>query len=495
MKHLGKILLILCIPIFLFAKATLEVPSSFVQGDILVFKIIASGENVKIPTIKKIGNFNVRAAGKSTRTNIFNGTKTTTQIRTFSFYPKGDIKIPSFSVEVDGKTYKTISKKVTMKKVTKTISKLYSFDIKTNRKEVYVGEPVELTIAFKYKKDINILNLEFEPPNFSGFWVKKLNSNSPDADPEYVHQTLSYLLFPQKAGKKDIGAFKINVVVAANNNYSNSFFLTGATREIPVYSNVVNLDVKALPSGIGLIGKFDIDGIVDKTEVKAGEAISYKLKILGEGNIDDIKELKPDIPNATIYENPAKKDFFVKKGVYGGEYNKVFSIVASEDFIIPSIELSYFDKKSSSIKTIKTKEYKIKVQQPKQKQKIVLQTAPDTKQKIEQIVQKEQLTQPSKLLNGLFFILGIVVTLGGFVVYKLLILKRDNSKEDIPLIVQVKKVKNSNELLKVIVNYINIDKDLDKIIYLLENIQSEKEFSKIKKEVVKIVKNMEIPTI
>ena len=99
------------------------------------------------------------------------------------------------------------------------------------------------------------------------------------------------------------------------------------------------------------------------------------------------------------------------------------------------------------------------------------------------------------MLNILFFILGVVVTLGGVVVYKLFILKRDNTKEDTPLIVHVKKAKNTNELLKVIVNYINIDKDLDKIIYLLETNINEKEFSKIKKEVVKIVKNMEISTL
>ena len=494
MDKFKVVFLILLIPTLLFAKATLEVPRSYIQGDMVQFKIIASGKQIVIPNIKKVGNFNVKVAGTSTRTNIFNGKQTTTQIKTFSFYPKGDITIPTFGIQVDGKIYKTQPKFLQMKKVTKTVSELYSFDIKTNKNEAYVGEAIELSIDFKYKRDINILNLEFVTPDFSGFWVKKLKTKTPDDDPTYFNQTLTYLLFPQKKGKIDIGAFKINVVVSTSNNYTNSFFFTGATREIPVYSNTVNLNVKALPNGVGLIGEYDIKGLVDKTEVKAGEAISYKLKIIGEGNIDDIKELKPNIPNATIYENPAKKDFFIANGVYGGEYNKVFSIVASEDFTIPSIELSYFDKNSNSIKTVKTKEYKIKVKQPVVKEKSVLQTAPDTKQKLKQIVQKEQTTQNFPLLNGLFFVLGIIVTLGGFVVYKLFILKSDNTKEDTPLIVQVKKAKTADALLKVIVNYINIDKDLDKIIYQLEDKVNDKEFSKLKKEVVKIVKNMEIST-
>jgi len=494
MNNLGKLLFfILFIPLMVYAKVKLEVDKSYFQGDVVEFKIIATGENIVIPNIKKIETYIVRSAGTSTQTNIFNGNKTTTQIKTYLFSPKGTTVIPEFAIQVDGKVYKTQPVKLTMKKVEKTNSKLYSFDLSVDKKELYVGEALELQIKFKYKKDLNILNLEFERPDFSGFWVKKVNSQTPDNDPLYFHQTLTHILFPQKKGKIDIGPFKINVVLSKN-NYSNNFFFTGATKNIPVYSNTISLNVKPLPDGVNLIGKFDIEAFIDKQEIEAGEAISYRIKIKGEGNIDDIKELKPKISNATIYDNPAKKEYKVTNGVYGGEYEKVFSIVASKSFTIPPITLKYFDKTTNSIKTLQTKSFHIKVKEQVKNQEISLQTAPENIEKIQTVVQDTRKNKPNEILYGLFFILGIVVALGGVVLYKFFNLKTKKEKEDTPLSVQVKKTNNPDELLKVIVNYINIDKDLDKIIYKLENNNSLQEFKKLKKEVIKIVKNIKIST-
>ena len=492
-NNLGKfLLLILFIPLLASAKVKLEVQKSYFQGDVVEFKVIASGENVVIPKIKKIGDYIVRSAGTSTQTNIFNGKKSIKKIKTYLFSPKGDIILPELEVEVDGKIYKTKPVKLTMKKVTKTDSDLYSYDINIDKKEAYVGEAIKLTINFKFRRDLNILNLEYIEPDFNNFWVKETNKGSQDSDPKYAHQSLMYVLFPQKAGKVDLGPFKINVVVS-NNNYSNSFFFTGATRSIPVYSNGLSLNVKPLPRGVDLIGKFDIEAFVDKKEVEAGEAISYRIKIKGKGNIDDIKELKPQISHVTIYDNPAKKEYEVKGGIYGGEYEKVFSIVASKDFTIPPITLKYFDKDSNSVKTLQTKSFDIKVQQ-EQKKEVVLETAPKNIEKIQTIVKDTGVNQPKEILYGLFFILGIVVTLGGFVIYKLFNLKTKRAKEDTHLAVQAKNAKSPEELLKVIVNYINIDKDLDRIIYKLENLKDIKEFKKLKKEVVKIVKSIQIPT-
>ncbi len=494
LKNLGKFIVILSIPFVLLANVKLEAPKSYFQGESVEFSISANGEDVVIPDIKKIGNLSVRTLGTSSQLNIFNSKRTTTIVKTFAFSPKGDVTIPSFEVKADGKIQKTKPKKVTMVKVEKTVSNLYRFDLKVDKNEAYVGEAIGLTIDFKCKKDLPVLGLELEKPDFEGFWVKKLDSKTFDDDPEYFKQTLRYLIFPQKAGKVELGSFRVNVVVSTN-NYSNSFFSTGARKTIPVYSNRVKIDIKELPRGISLIGKFEMESFVDKQSVKAGEAVSYKLKIKGEGNIDDIVELKPNIPDVTLYDNPAKKEFTVKEGVYSGEYSKVFSIVASKDFTIPPITVEYFDKESNSVKILQTKEYKIKVQQEQKSQSTVLQTAQPKDSSIKKVITVEKRVQGIDILHEIFFLLGGVFTLGGVFIYKFFQSKKRKKKEDTPLIVTVKKTKTPQELLKVIVNYINIDKDLDKIIYRLESTHDIKEFSQIKKEVVKIVKNMEISTL
>lgn len=264
---------------------------------------------------------------------------------------------------------------------------------------------------------------------------------------------------------------------------------------MPVYSNRIALNVKPLPKGVDLIGKFSIEGSVDKTEVKAGEAISYKLKIQGEGNIDDIREIPLSIADVTIYENPAKKEYKVTDDIYGGEYDKVYSIVASKDFTIPSITLQYFDKATQSIKTLQTKEYFIKVKGQVQKEAVLQTASPVKNETITNSITKPQIVQNSKqeIMYGLFFILGLVSAFGGVVLYKILSIKKQKKIEDTPLIVLVKKANTPDTLLKVIVNYINIDKDLDKIIYQLETCNDMKEFKNIKKEVIKIVQHLQIP--
>ena len=72
-----------------------------------------------------------------------------------------------------------------------------------------------------------------------------------------------------------------------------------------IYSNALDLNIKALPSETNLIGDFDIKASVNKSDIKSGEAISFKLEIKGSGNIEDIKDIKLNIPNTTIYENKA----------------------------------------------------------------------------------------------------------------------------------------------------------------------------------------------
>jgi hypothetical protein len=45
--------------------------------------------------------------------------------------------------------------------------------------------------------------------------------------------------------------------------------------------------------------------VVDKTQVKQGEAVHLTASIVGEGNFEDIEAFKIEIDNATIYSDDA----------------------------------------------------------------------------------------------------------------------------------------------------------------------------------------------
>ncbi len=490
MNSLGRILFILVIPFMLFAKVSIDAPSSFYKGDDVIFTITAEGSAVKFPLISKIGDFAVQSGGSSSSTSNINGIKSQSISKSFILRPSKTVTIPSFEIVIDGKVEKTEPRKIIAKDVQKTSSSLYSLDIGADRKTAFVGEGIVFTIKFRYKKDLQIMDLQFMRPAFESFWVKELRSEPKKSDGDYFEYTLNYLLFPQKGGKVDIGPLKMGLVLLDPNSRGYGFFGSTMTKKVPVYSNAVSLDIKPLPEGVGLIGDFKIQAQTDKKSVKEGEALSYTLKIDGRGNLDDIGEIKLDIPNATIYDNPAKKEFDIKEGKYGGTYTKTYSIISGDDFTIPPIELRYFNKNANKIETVKTDSFNILVEKKETVQKPKLQVMEDKETK--NSVKEEG--KPAKPLSnkekGIYFILGLVfgALLSFLAVY---FINREKKTEEKPFEKNIKTAKTKEELFKLLVVYINIDDQLDKIIFNMEKSTNE-DIKSLKKDILRLVKDKKL---
>ena len=200
-KNLLKLLFILVITqIYLLGDAKLNAPNSFYSGEQVVFSIRSNGTDIEFPKLDKIENFPVQNAGTSSSTSIINGVRSQTLKRTFSFRPNRSITIPSFDIKIDGKIIKTKPKKILIKEIKKTISPNYELKIEVNKKDVFVGEDLLLKLTFKYKKDLQIVDLEFTKPSFENFWLKELKSNNTqNSNGDFATQELNYLLFPQKS--------------------------------------------------------------------------------------------------------------------------------------------------------------------------------------------------------------------------------------------------------------------------------------------------------
>lgn len=487
-----KFLILIFLPLVLKAQVVLKAPDTFYKNDVISFTIVASGSEINIPDIKSIDGNIVQPAGTSKQTTIINGKRSYQIVKKYSLASTKDINIPSFEIIVDGKIEKTRSKIIKMLRVEKTKSDLYDLTITTDKKEVYVGEAVVFILRFKYKKDLQIVSLDYRKPEFENFWVKELkpkekqNNNTP-----YIEQEIRYLLFPQKAGDVELGSLKIGVATVKS-GYGGSFYLTTPTITTSVYSNKLQLKVKALPKGITLLGDFNIESTIDKMNVNQGESVSYKLYINGRGNIDDLDEVVFDIPDATIYDNPSKKEYNIENNLYGGKYSKIYSMVAKKDFTIPSITINYFDKNTQKIKSIQTKSYDIKVKGEVTKAKIL------EVQSIQKIKDKVQFQTSDVILlkdneKVLYFVIGLVVGIFLMILYNLF-KNRVKKESDTPLMELVKKSKSPNELFKVLVVYINIDEELDKIIYKLENLSIDK-FKLEKKNIKRILKKLLIEDV
>jgi len=489
-NSLGKIryiISLLFLPLVINAQVILKAPDTFYQGDNVFFSITALGSEVKMPDINTIDGIIVKPNGTSQQTTIINGKRSYQIVKKYVLKATKNINIPAFEILVDNKVEKTKPKKIKLLKVEKTKSDLYDLTISTNSSDVYIGEAVEFTVKFKYKKDLDIVGLNYNKPDFENFWVKELKPQEKQNNfTQYVEHEIKYLLFPQKAGVIELPSVRIGVETVKK-GYNQGLYFTTPTTSTPVYSNKLQLKVKQLPKDINLIGDFEIKATIDKSVIKYGEAISYKLYIEGRGNIDDLDEVSLKIPQTAIYDNPAKKEFNITNNLYGGSYSKNYSIIGKKDFTIPSIQIKYFDKKTNTVKTIQTQSFDIKVKGDQSNSKKLEVQSDKIEQKEPKILEKRTVivnTQEKLLyfVAGLSFgIILILVIIG--------LSKIRKTKPESTLISLVKKSKNSNELFKLLVIYINIDEELDKIIYKLENV-SNTEFKREKKHILTLLKEL-----
>ncbi len=490
MKRIVKILSIFFIffALSLYGSVTLKSSNYFIKGEPFIFEFEAKGSSIQFPKIEKINNYLVQDLGTSRSLQIINGSYSEKISKKYQIVPENDFVIPSFKFQVDGSKFQSQKKEIKEKKASQTISNDFSLKLISPKKDVYVGEEIPLKLVFKYKKNLQITNLDLQKPHFENFWYERLDTNNTRYEEnDFIVQELDYLLFAQKSGNLEINPLNVVVQIAKRDSAFGGFSIFSAPIEKKIYSNSLNFNVKKLPENINLIGSFDIKAQLDKSKVQKGQAVSLKIEINGVGNIDDIKDISLNIDDATIYENKAKITKEYKENKLLGKYEKVFSIIPNSSITIPSIKLNYFDKDKNKVITKSTSEFIIEVLENEVKNEPKLEKAKEIEKQEKKIVYIEESSLRNKII---FFLLGVTFTLliiGLFFYVK--VLKNKKDKKETTLFKKVKKVNKREDLLKLLLPYLKYNEELDKLIFECENTDN---FNKLKKEIEKLIKKLDI---
>lgn len=487
MNLIRTFLLITLFSILSYAQVLLNVPEETVRNEPIIFSIDASGDSIKFPDLSSINGKLVQEISSSTSTNIINSQITKRVKKVYSLYADSTFVFPKLEFIIDGESVFTNEKEIKIVDASKTKSDVFDLSIKSNKEDLFVGEDFILTIVFKHKKYAQIVDLNLIKPSFNDFWYKPLNDIKQYEEGDYKIQELKFLLFPLKAGALKINPITIQAQIVDPRRTNYSFFNNGITSE-KVYSNAISFDIKKLPQNVDLIGDFNIEASIDKSKIKLGESISYKLKISGFGNFDDLKDIKLNIDKTTIYENkPEIKTEFVNDK-YKGIYTKVFSIIPNESLEIPALELKYFNKELNKLVIKKTEKFKIEIENIVENKKI------EKLQKLQENVPTKEIVkviERSSLKDKiLYFSLGII-TMSLILSLYFYVIKQREKKEfnELPLIKKVKKSKTKDELLKVLFMYVKKDDNLDKLIYQIEDTN---DLNTLKKEIIKLLKQIDI---
>ncbi|MEO1954197.1 MAG: BatD family protein [Campylobacterales bacterium] len=422
MKNLGKILLIFLSPIYLLASVVATVDSTTVtRGESVTLNLNISGEDIKKPEIDTICGYDVLSTSSQTSITMINGDYKKSYTLSYKFLPLNSCEIQPIEVEIDSIKQKTKPIKITVQKQVSNKNSEFVLLLKTDKKDVLVGESFNVDLIFKQKKGASAVDSKFKEPNFKGFWVKNRSDQVTYEDGDFNVIKITYTLSAQREGRLSILPASIAIAKRDNSSRDSWGMLIQDIKWKTYLSNALDIDVKPLPKGVKYIGDFKISVDVDKITINKNEPLNLTLNIVGDGNLEDIQSFKPSIDGVTVYDE--------KIIIKGNKLTQKMAFVSDNDFIIKPFVLKYFDIKTKKVKVIKTKEIKVTVTGTKVKENLVVKkdTTLNAKAKPNIVVKKGI----SNTIAVVIFIFGLLVGIGIMLLKPFKIDKNTKKKFDI----------------------------------------------------------------
>jgi hypothetical protein len=249
---------------------------------------------------------------------------------------------------------------------------------KTN---VFQGEQLTLNYRLYTKLDIEQFQVD-KLPDLTGFWNEDIKSLQvqPKARIETykgeryeVADLKQTILFPEHSGNITIDPFQVTFIVrvkALSRDIMDQFF--GSYKEVKYQAKSlpVVIHVKPLPdagkpdSFTGAVGNFKIDASIDKTQLKANDALNYKVKVSGSGNIKLLKTLNTIFPADFEKYDPKITDTIneTESGVSGTRiYNYLLIPRHQGEYEIDPLKFSYFNPATNRYVSLTSKSFHVKV--------------------------------------------------------------------------------------------------------------------------------------
>lgn len=260
-----------------------------------------------------------------------------------------------------------------------------------SRSEAYEQEAILATLKLYASPSVRIREIKaLRLPDFEGFIAQEVVSSSvKQYQLERVGnrnmQTVviqQWMLLPQRAGSFKIPTAAIDFSLAVSrgsqptgrgNSDDNFFNQKGANYQVverTVESKEMQVQVKSLPEPKptdfrDAVGSYTMSLTPPSKTAQTGEPYRLTVTIAGVGNIKLLSAPTMVWPDSfEPYDNEEESTINVTASEISGERKITYLVVPREkgDFQIPPISFSYFDLKSGTYRTLKTKELDIKVE-------------------------------------------------------------------------------------------------------------------------------------
>jgi hypothetical protein len=236
-----------------------------------------------------------------------------------------------------------------------------------SRTRLFVGESLLLT--YSLFTQTAVAGLDFgEAPKYPGFWSEQLPQEQQPNQGEVVTRdgeqftrftVYRKLLFPTKAGSLAIpsATFNINVPRRAG-LFADPF--PSAVQTVARSTTPIDVAVDPPPADepfSGAVGQFRATASLDHEAVDLGEAVTYRFRVEGRGNLKWVdKGPQLSLPDTKVYPPQTKDDFTLSPAGLSGSKTWEFVVVPQTSGVVtfPPLDFAYFDPSTARVSHVGT---------------------------------------------------------------------------------------------------------------------------------------------
>ncbi len=493
--------LLLCLLSFITASAAVtfkaQKPGTIIEGERFQITFTlegAKGENFIGPQLNNCELISDRNFSFTRINSIGSNFYRYDYICVYYAQKAGKVNVPSVSITVDGKHYKTkpfsfeIHKNtgalnqhispnqqdideydLAPKSITEAKSKTF-LKIILSKNKVYEQEPVECKFKLYTQSNIKI-DKKSGRLSLNDFLYDELQADSDKVNveeyngQEYSTLVLKHLiLYPQKTGTLKInGEFIVTVLIPQVTNMLGMQYLQQQIVPIKL-SDDISLEVIPLPlprpsNFSGAVGDFSVNTKVSPSALRTNETATFTFTINGNGNIKYIKEPQFKFPSEfELYSPKINSDINWVDGRMEGmaTYDYSFLPQSVGTYQIPAYEFVYFNPDKKEYITLKTSPINIVVNKGRssginvneEKRTDIIDINLDTK----------NLSKKSTFIVATFWYWLIYIFIIGIFIFTIILIKK-SSESDISSLKLAKANKVAMKRLKHAHEYMIANKD------------------------------------
>lgn len=313
-----------------------------------------------------IRDFKVVSRGSNSSIQIINGKTSQELSYNYTLIPlrNGKLVIPPLPVESGGKRYMTreISVNVSKTPPNPKRSRDVFIEGRVSKTEPYLGE--QIIYSFRVYYAVRVNNLQFTPPDFTGFTTEKIEDKHFQTTLNGNHYNITertIVLIPENTGPRTIEPAMLELDILSQGRSGNTpfdsifndpFFGRRNYVHKTFQTDRISVNVKPLPAYqgdvpfSGLVGDFDIRAELEKTDISVGESATLSVAVGGTGNVMDAKEPVIPIPDHfKTYKDAAEEDIHLGQEGYSGTKTFRVALVPLEagKYDLEPVRIAFFD--------------------------------------------------------------------------------------------------------------------------------------------------------